>query len=101
MANERHIEAGGPGNAIQLHPHAGVEDRLRGGGDPPYDGGMEARVAVLEEIAKSTKEILVEIKGDVRDILRDQKSDFRLLFGALIAVALGLAGLMARGFHWL
>jgi len=25
---------------------------------------------------------------------------FRQLFGALIAVALGLAGLMAKGFHW-
>lgn len=27
--------------------------------------------------------------------------DFRILFGALIAVTLGLAGLMARGFGWL
>ncbi|WP_347557157.1 hypothetical protein [Robbsia sp. KACC 23696] len=27
-------------------------------------------------------------------------TDFRILFGATIAVAVGLAGLMAKGFHW-
>ncbi len=27
--------------------------------------------------------------------------DFRLTFGALIALALGLATMMAKGFHWL
>ncbi len=31
---------------------------------------------------------------------RDREFDFRLLFGALIAVALGLAGMMAKGFGW-
>jgi len=29
------------------------------------------------------------------------QTDFRLLFGAIIAVTLGLAALMAKGFHWL
>jgi hypothetical protein len=29
------------------------------------------------------------------------QSDFRMLFGVIIAVALGIAGLMAKGFHWL
>jgi len=61
---------------------------------------MEARVAVLEQIAKDTKEILGEMKQDIRDIRQDQRTDFRLLFGALIAATLGLAGLMAHGFHW-
>jgi hypothetical protein len=28
-------------------------------------------------------------------------TDFRVLFGALIAIAVGLAGIMAKGFHWL
>lgn len=27
--------------------------------------------------------------------------DFRLTFGALITVALGLAAMMAKGFHWI
>jgi hypothetical protein len=61
---------------------------------------MEARVAVLEQIAKDTKEILVEMKRDIRDIRLDQRTDFRLLFSAVIAVAVSLAGVMARGFHW-
>jgi hypothetical protein len=35
------------------------------------------------------------------DSLRDAvESDFRILFGAIISVALGLAALMANGFHW-
>lgn len=75
---------------------------------PPYAADIEARVAVLEQIAKDTKDILTEMKQDIRgvrqeikEVRQDQRSDFPLLFGAIIAVALGLAGLMARGFHWL
>jgi hypothetical protein len=37
----------------------------------------------------------------VKELRRDDRTDFRLLFGAIIVVALGLAGLMAKGFHWL
>jgi len=33
--------------------------------------------------------------------LRELRGDMKLLLGAIIAVALGLAGLMAKGFHWL
>ncbi len=62
---------------------------------------MEARLAVLEQIAVSTKEILIEMKADIRELRQDQKSDFRITFGALITVAIGLAGLMAHGFKWL
>jgi 2-hydroxy-3-keto-5-methylthiopentenyl-1-phosphate phosphatase len=61
---------------------------------------MEARVAVLEQIAASTNEILSEIKADIREIRRDQKNDFRITFGALITLAVGMAGLMAHGFKW-
>lgn len=46
-----------------------------------------------------------ELKRDVREIRTDitgiRTTDFRILFGATIAVAIGLAGLMAKGFHWL
>jgi hypothetical protein len=66
------------------------------------------RVAVLEEIATSTKQILSDIRAEMRDLrtdLRDmrqrQERDFRLLFGAIILVAIGLAGLIARTQHWL
>lgn len=69
-----------------------------GGGD---DGGMEARVAKLEAAIAHVQADVNELKGDVRGIRSDMRGDFRLLFGALIAAALGLAGLMAHGFHWL
>jgi len=98
---------------------------LRQEDEKPYVEHMEARLAVLEQIAKDTKEALVEIRQDGREmrqefrrefdnirkdfenarkdfesVRKDARGDFRLLFGAIITVALGLAGLMARGFHW-
>ena len=42
-----------------------------------------------------------EQKSDIADLRTDQRQDFRILFAALSAVALGLAGLMAKGFGWL
>jgi hypothetical protein len=80
-----------------------------------HDRGMEARIAVLEEIASSTCAVLKEIRDDIRDIrtgLRDirgdirsvrdcQDADLRLVFGAPVAVTLGLASLVAEGFHWI
>ncbi|ERT11313.1 hypothetical protein [Photorhabdus temperata] len=64
-------------------------------------GDMEARVARLESDVEHIKKSIDEVKTDVREMRKDARSDFRLLFGAIIAVALGLAGLMAKGFHWI
>lgn len=87
-----------------------------GGGN---DGGMEARVAKLEATAEYIQRDVAEIKADLktinealrafgnevngefRSVRAEAKTDFRLLFGALITVALGLAGLMAKGFGWI
>lgn len=98
-----------------------------GGGD---NSDMEPRIAILEQIAKDTKDTLKEIKEDLRamrveikddlqamrgDIktettaLRNtQERDFRLTMGVIVTLAiglgglmLGLLGLMAKGFHWL
>jgi len=84
---------------------------------------MEARVAVLEEIAKSNKESLGEIKSELRGMrgevnadlrevrgelqggLRGVRSahdrDFRITFAAIIAATLGLAWMLAHSLHWL
>lgn len=62
---------------------------------------METRVAKLESDVGHMLSTLGDIKADVRELGRDARSDFRLLFGAIIAVALGLAAMMAKGFHWL
>jgi len=77
-------------------------DQGGGGGD---DGGMEARIAKLEAANEYIQRDIKELKDDVRAIRGDitgiRTTDFRLLFGAIIAVALGLAAIMAKGFHWL
>ncbi len=83
---------------------------------------MEARVAKLEVAVEHIQRDVTEIKTILRghdgkfDAIRDRfdglpgrfdgmrdrmDRDFRFTFGALIAVALGLAGLMAKGFGWL
>lgn len=73
---------------------------------PPNGGdGMEARVAKLEAHAEHVQSDLTDIKRDISDIRKDitkiRTTDFRLIFGAIIATALGLAWIMAKGFHWI
>jgi hypothetical protein len=71
-----------------------------GGGGGTFDG-MEPRVAKLEAAVEHIQRDTTDIKTDVRTLRDNARSDFRVLFGAIIIVALGLAGMMARGFHWL
>jgi hypothetical protein len=67
---------------------------------PQPESGMEARVAKLEAGVEHIQRDIGDIKADVRTIRDHARTDFRILFGGIIAVALGLAGMMARGFHW-
>ena len=66
---------------------------------------MEARVAKLEAAVTHLQRDVTDLRADVKELRRDitgiRTTDFRLIFGAIIAVALGLAGLMAKGFGWL
>lgn len=66
---------------------------------------MEARVAILESDVRHIQSDVTEIKSDVKELRKEINSirvtDFRIFYGSLIGVALGLAGLMAHGFHWL
>lgn len=78
----------------------GGVNNLAGGGGPPHDSHMEARIAVLEEIASATKQGMAEMRREIQALRADMQRDFRLMFGALIAATLGLAALMAKGFHW-
>ena len=59
---------------------------------------MEARIARLEAAVEYMQCDISELKADVRAI---RTTDFRIMFGALITVALGLATIMAKGFGWL
>jgi len=74
---------------------------LATGGGGPHDGGMEARVAKLEADIGYVVRELGETRKDVRELRNDARTDFRILFGAIITVALGLAALVAHGFGWI
>lgn len=41
-----------------------------------------------------------DVRQDSSELRRAAERDFRLLFGTLITAVLGLAALMAKGFHW-
>lgn len=75
----------------------------RGGGDGDNDP-ME-RIARLETKVEAIERGIGELHTDVRGLRQDigsiRTTDFRITFGAIITVALGLAALMAKGFGWL
>lgn len=103
------------------------KDGGSGGGDmearvAKLESGVEYIQRDISEIKSDLKEFKGEVRGEfksvrdefksvhaefknVRDELKEQRElhhkDFRIIFGALITVALGLAGLMAKGFGWL
>ncbi len=83
---------------------AGVTCPIDKSGAPPEDSGMETRIAKLETGTEFISRDLKDLREDVRTLRTDiagiRTTDFRLLFGAIIAVALGLTGVIAKGFHW-
>lgn len=76
---------------------------------PPSNGGngMEARIAKLEASVSHIERDISDVKTDVRELRKDISdtkkelwNHFLILGGMIIATALGLAGLMAKGFKW-
>jgi hypothetical protein len=63
-------------------------------------GGMEARIAKLESHVEYIRRDLDDVRSHVKEIRRNQQADFRILFASLITVAIGLAGIISKGFHW-
>jgi hypothetical protein len=76
---------------------------------------MESRVAVLEQIARTTSAALerIERRLDSMDqridsmgrridgVVTDQHADFRWLVGIMLGGFGAMLGVMAHGFHWL
>ena len=62
---------------------------------------LPERVARLEVTCERILDELRELRSEMRDLRRTASSDFRILFSAIIAVALGLASVMANGFGWI
>ena len=81
----------------------------------PYPSDMESRVAVLEQIARTTSATLERLErridllgAQILAVQEGQRTDFRWLlgvilagFGTMIGLFGGLLGVMAHGFHWL
>ena len=62
---------------------------------------MVQSIGKLEADMAHVQKDIGAMKTDIGQIRERQDRDFRLLFGALISVALGLGGLMAKGFGWI
>jgi len=58
---------------------------------------ISSRVAVLEQIARSTAIELGEIHKDIREL----RTDNRWLMGIMLGGFIAILGAMAHGFHWL
>jgi hypothetical protein len=73
-----------------------------------YPADMESRVAVLEQIARTTTVSLDRIERRIDTLAAEHQADFRWLLGVILAgfaTMLGAYGAMlaamAHGFHWL
>lgn len=71
-------------------------------------GDILPRVAVLEQIARSTTAALERVERRLDSIATEQRSDFRWMLGIMLGgfsmVIGGFASLLvvlAHGFHWL
>lgn len=62
---------------------------------------LKVDVAVLKTDVAHLKKDMSEVKIDLSSLKGVVERDFRILFGAIIFVALGLSGLLAKGFHWI
>ena len=71
------------------------------GGGGPAGSPLEPRVAKVEAAVEHIERDIADIKAEMRTMRANARSDFRLLFGTIISVALGLAALLSKGLHWL
>ena len=85
-----------------------MPDTLEPGGGGRYPADMESRVAVLEQIARTTTAVWNGSSGGWDASAAEQMADFRWLLGIMLGgftAMLGgfgaLFGVMAHGFHWL
>jgi hypothetical protein len=61
---------------------------------------MEGRIGKLEADVEYIKRDVSEMRGDIRELRSHLERDFRLLFRAIIFVALGMSGMLAKLFGW-
>jgi hypothetical protein len=71
------------------------------GGKPPYDGQVEPRLVRIETILEYVHRDVGELRMDMKEMRREQRSDFRMLFSTIVTMAIGMAAMMAKLFNWL
>jgi hypothetical protein len=64
-------------------------------------GAVETRLGELGERVARVETGIDFLRSDIKSLGDRHTTDFRLMFGALVTVALGLSSLMAKGFGWL
>ncbi|MFN3075499.1 MAG: hypothetical protein ABT940_01185 [Alphaproteobacteria bacterium] len=99
------IGGGGTSESNVVYPGSfgenGRERAIANSGGDGHDGGMESRIAKLEAGMEHVQRNVGDLRVDYRDFRKAVDRDFRLTWGMVIAGFLGLAWLMAKGFHWL
>lgn len=93
---DKHLSSAEKFNRANIQAKRGGDS---GGTTPP--SGIESRVARLEASVLHIESDIKDIKSDIRDLRKTDEINFRITFAAIITTALGLAGLMAKGFGWL
>lgn len=58
---------------------------------------LNARVAVLEQIAKDTQATLLDLRTEMREMRRDERNQFRTLMFTVIGTAIAAGGVMLAG----
>lgn len=88
-----------------LHEQAQVARAPDRDGPDMWRQSVETRLSDLRgDIGDLRAEMLAfrsEMSAEFRNVRERQERDFRLMFGALITLGVGLAGLMAHGFKWI
>jgi septal ring factor EnvC (AmiA/AmiB activator) len=64
-------------------------------------GVVESKLAELGERVARLEAGIEYVYSELKILSQRQITDFRLMFGSLITVAIGLSGMMAKGFGWL
>ena len=63
--------------------------------------GMEYIREDIRNLRIELRDTRMELRTDIRDLRTEMRTDFRLMFGMMVTFALGLSGMMAKGFHWI
>lgn len=87
--------------ASNLAKRGGNSGGIPPDGTEPRIARLEASVSHIESDIHDIRSDVREIRSDIKDLHKADESNFRALFSAIIIVALGIAGLMAKGFGWL